>query len=178
MSRILRKQSTAVAIEDSYHDWSAGRILRHANADLLVMAKEDQGGSGIEPDSGHSTSAHGGAWYTDSGSSFWDVHSNVAEQLNGGMWFTAWDPATTHDLVVHGNFADTTNYKMVAEDSRFFGNTFVNRSAGESWPAAAMAVREGAGARASRALPEALHVCDNSTRSQVRLSGCSALPVA
>ena len=70
-----------------------------------------------------------------------------------------------------------TNYKMAAEDSRF-GNTFVNRSAGESWSAAAMAVRKAPALRASRALPEALHVCDNSTRSQVRLSGCSALPVA
>ena len=69
---------------------------------------------------------------------------------------TAWDPATTHHLAVHGNFADTTNYKMIAKDSVFFNNTFVNRSAGELWPTAATLVREGAGVRAGSALPEAL----------------------
>ena len=117
------------------------------------------------------------AWYTDSGAAYWDIHSNVAEQLNGGMWMTAWDPSTTHHLTVHGNYADTTNHNMIAADSKFFGNVFVNRSAGEPWPAAAAAVREGAGARASGALPQALHVCDASMRSPVRLSACAALPL-
>ena len=66
---------------------------------------------------------------------------------------------------------------MIATDSVFFNNTFVNRSAGELWPTTAATVREGAGVRAGSALPEALHACDNSVKSYVPQSGCSALPI-
>eukprot|EP01051_Picozoa_sp_SAG22_P017798 SAG22_NODE_2832_length_2170_cov_1.074360_4_plen_176_part_00 len=136
-----------------------------------------QGGSGIEPDAGKSTSAHGGAWYTDSGSAYWEVYANVAERLNGGMWFTAWDPATTHHLHVHGNFADTANSKLIAADSNFSNNTLVNRSAAEEWPASAAAVIKGAGARVGAALAEAVHACDASVHVEVRASACAALPL-
>lgn len=116
------------------------------------------GGSGIEP----GNSAHGGAYYPDDGSSFWHIHSNVAEDLHGGEWLFAWNQQDEHDLTVDGNFADTTKFICATKTCSVSGNTFVNRSATPPapWPAAARAIMEGAGVRPGAIMhPDALYAC-------------------
>ena len=114
-------------------------------------------GSGIEPGG----SPHGGAYYPDDGSAFWDIHDNVAEDLNGGHWLFAWNANDQHDLTVNNNFVDTETYVCASKTCTVDRTHFVNRSSTppQPWPPAAMAIMRAAGARAAGIHPDALAAC-------------------
>ena len=119
------------------------------------------GGSGVEPgpEGLPNGGVHGGAYYADDGSAFWDIHDNVASDVN--YWCFLWNAKDESNVTVRGNFADTPRYEMNAVHSNFSDNTFVNRSAGEAWPAAARAIIAGAGVRAANAHPDYTRtICD------------------
>ena len=98
---------------------------------------------------------HGGAIYPDNGSSGWSVVQNVFEDV--AHWAFVWDgrPGKMQDMLFGGSWTDSalfTNHAAANNVTFGAGNAFVNRSAGDAWPAGAVAVMRGAGAAAWRAL--------------------------
>jgi hypothetical protein len=83
--------------------------------------------------------------YQDEGSSYWDTHDNVV-RTGGGNWIGMWTP-TIHDITVHTNYADRSNYGVNGTHITFSQATVVS---GGAWPAAAQAIIAAAG-------PEAAH---------------------
>ena len=92
-----------------------------------------------------SGNAHGGAVYPDNGSSGWDLFANVFEDVY--HWAFVWDARKMKDMRFRDSWTDSPLFTnaAAAHNVSIRGNTLVNRSAGEPWPAAALAVVQGAG---------------------------------
>ena len=59
-----------------------------------------------------------------------------------------------YNLTVVDNYADSPHYEMNARTSVFGNNTYVNITAGQAWPAAAVAIMDAAGVRPGNAHPD------------------------
>lgn len=91
--------------------------------------------------------AHGGGFYPDDGSRFFDIYANVAQDTF--HWAYVWSSVDMKDMVVRDSFTDSPIYTNAAERNNvsFVRNTFVNVAAGEKWPRAALAIMQHAGPR-------------------------------
>jgi len=83
--------------------------------------------------------------YQDEGSSYWNTHDNVT-RIGGGNWVGMWTP-TIHDINLHDNYSDRSNYQNKGTNITFNQATIVS---GGAWPSAAQAVIAAAG-------PDAAH---------------------
>ncbi|MFF4806125.1 hypothetical protein ACFY1U_48460 [Streptomyces sp. NPDC001351] len=83
--------------------------------------------------------------YQDEGSSYWNTHDNVS-RIVGGNWIGMWTP-TIHDINIHDNYSDTTNYRNSGTNITFNQATIVS---GGAWPSAARDIIAAAG-------PDAAH---------------------
>ncbi|MDX2683762.1 hypothetical protein [Streptomyces soliscabiei] len=83
--------------------------------------------------------------YQDEGSSYWNTHDNVS-RITGGNWIGMWTP-TIHDINIHDNYSDTSNFKNSGTNITFNQATIVS---GGAWPSSAQAVIAAAG-------PDAAH---------------------
>ena len=91
--------------------------------------------------------AHGGGIYTDNGSGGWSVTENVLTAVY--HWMFTWQPGKMVDMQFERNWVDSPLYTNNAAESippvTVSDNTLVAR--GGVWPAEALAVMAGAGAR-------------------------------
>ncbi|GHK01244.1 hypothetical protein ACWEWI_07940 [Streptomyces sp. NPDC003753] len=83
--------------------------------------------------------------YQDEGSSYWNTHDNVI-RINPLYWIGMWTP-TIHDINIHDNYSDSTNYKNSGTNITFNQATIVS---GGAWPSAAQDIIAAAG-------PDAAH---------------------
>jgi hypothetical protein len=83
--------------------------------------------------------------YQDEGSSYWNTHDNVI-RINPLYWIGMWTP-TIHDLNIHDNYSDSTNYRNFGTNITFNQATLVS---GGAWPSAAQGIIAAAG-------PDATH---------------------
>ncbi|TDU01739.1 hypothetical protein EDD99_0112 [Streptomyces sp. 846.5] len=82
--------------------------------------------------------------YHDEGSSYWNTHDNVI-RTGGGNWVGMWTP-TIHDINIHDNYADRSNYGNNGTNITLVQSTIVS---GGAWPAAAQAIIAAAGPEAA-----------------------------
>jgi hypothetical protein len=83
--------------------------------------------------------------YQDEGSSYWNTYNNVT-RTGGGNWVGMWTP-TIHDLNIHDNYSDRSNYQNKGTNITFNQATIVS---GGAWPSAAQDIIAAAG-------PDAAH---------------------
>ncbi|MDX2546996.1 hypothetical protein ACOT81_05730 [Streptomyces sp. WI04-05B] len=82
--------------------------------------------------------------YHDEGSSYWDTHDNVI-RVKAGQWVGMWTP-TIHDINLHDNYSDRSNYQNNGTSITFDQATIVS---GGAWPSAARSVIAAAGPEAA-----------------------------
>jgi hypothetical protein len=121
----------------------------------LIALEEKQGATGACAPTGPcnhtnadaANNAHGGGFYPDDGSRYWAIHSNVASDVY--HWAYVWNQLDMADMIFRDCFTDSRLFTnaAAANNVTFEGNVFVDRAKGEVWPAAALAIMRGAGAR-------------------------------
>jgi hypothetical protein len=78
--------------------------------------------------------------YQDEGSSYWNTYNNLV-RTGGGNWIGMWTP-TIHDINIHDNYSDRTNYNNRGTNITFNQATIVT---GGNWPTAAQSIIAAAG---------------------------------
>lgn len=80
-------------------------------------------------------------WYTDEGSAYIDIYSNVIAQIAAAIWYSAWTPSI-HDNRIFDNYTDTGSYDNKGTRNVMTNNTLVTDG---NWPQAALDIMNGAG---------------------------------
>lgn len=114
--------------------------------------------------------ANGGCIYPDQGSSGWNVHDNVCDDV--GNWFMIWTNSI-NTITLQNNWTNTSTMVNLGTDITLTNNTVIN---GSNWPPAALAIQSSSGLEpASSNVPSLL---DGTTAAPSASANLAATPTS